>query len=228
MRPPDARAHFGRKKGHRLRPAQAERLERLLPRLALDLSRPAPRPLADLFAAPVGEVWLEIGFGGGEHLLATAERHRDIGLIGCEAFTDGMAKLLAGIEARAIDTIRPHFGDAVEVLDWLPDHSVARIFLLYPDPWPKRRHWKRRFVSTERLAAMTRVLEPGGRLHFASDISSYVSWTLFHATRNPALRWTARRPDDWRRPWAGWPSTRYEHKALREGRTPSYLTFERL
>jgi tRNA (guanine-N7-)-methyltransferase len=221
-------AFFGRRKGHRLRAQQAGLFETLLPRLALDLARPPPADLRALFPAPVQAVRLEIGFGGGEHLIAAADAHADIGFIGCEPFVNGMAKALAAVQARQLRNIRLHHADALELLTWLPDASLARIDLLYPDPWPKRRHWKRRFVTDATIAAAARVLQGGGEFRFASDWPNYVAWTLVRFLRAPAFRWTAERADDWRRPWPGFNATRYEQKATREGRAPCYLTFERI
>ena len=160
-------AFFGRRKGHTLRPRQAALIENLLPRLAVDLAALPPRPLAALFARPAEVVNLEIGFGGGEHLAAQAQAQPAAGFIGCEPFVNGMAKALALIEARGLDNIRLHFGDATELVAWLPASSLARVDLLYPDPWPKRRHWKRRFVQTASIAALARVLRPGGEIRRA-------------------------------------------------------------
>ncbi|MBX6424396.1 MAG: tRNA (guanosine(46)-N7)-methyltransferase TrmB [Variibacter sp.] len=221
------RAFFGRRKGHRLRPHQQQLLDTLLPRLALDLAAPAPADLRSLFEPPVDEVRLEIGFGGGEHLVAQAAAERRIGFIGCEPFVNGMAKALAAIEARALGNVRLHFGDAIALLPWLPDRALVRIFLLYPDPWPKRRHWKRRFIQPGRIADLARVLAPGGTFHFATDSADYAAWTLALMTQSADFEWTAERADDWRRPWPGYVSTRYEAKALREGRKSCYLVFRR-
>ncbi len=225
---PDQRqgAFFGRRKGHALRPRQAELLATLLPRLALDLTRPAPADLRMLFPA-ASEVRLESGFGGGEHLIAEAERQPGTGFIGVEPFVNGMAKALAAIAERGLTNIRLHHGDTTELLAWLPEAGLARFDLLYPDPWHKRRHWKRRFVQDESLARIARLLRPGGEFRFASDISGYVTWTLARALRQAELHWTAETADDWRRPWPEFRGTRYEAKARREGRTPCYLTFVR-
>jgi tRNA (guanine-N7-)-methyltransferase len=220
-------AFFGRRKGHRLRSHQAGLFETLLPRLALDLDTPAPADLTTLFPRPVDAVRLEIGFGGGEHLIAEAGRHPDTGFIGVEPFVNGMAKALAAIAEHRLDNIRLHFDDALFLLDWLPDGGLARVDLLYPDPWPKRRHWKRRFVQDDTVAAIARVLKPGGEFRFASDIADYAAWTLTHLMRAPQFEWTAERADDWRLPWPGFDSTRYEAKAKREGRLPCYLIFRR-
>lgn len=224
----DTRAHFGRKKGHKLRAAQAERFESLLPKLTIDLGTSGPQALKAQFSRPVDAVWLEIGFGGAEHLLHQAKLNPHIGFVGCEAFEDGVAKALAGIDRHGLDNILLHFGDAIDVVQWLGDCSIDRTYLLYPDPWPKRRHWKRRFINTERLAGLARILKPGGEFRFASDISSNITWTLSHAARNPQLRWRGECAADWRQPWEDWISTRYEQKAIREQRTPAYFVFERL
>ena len=219
-------AFFGRRKGKKLRLGQADLFETLLPRLRVDLA--GDLTPASLFAKPVDEVWLEIGFGGGEHLLQRAGENPNIGFIGCEPFVNGMAKMLAVIDREGRDNIRLYDADALELIKKLPDASFNRVYLLYPDPWPKRRQNKRRFVSDETLALIARILKPGGEFRFASDIDHYVGWTLERAGRSPHLRWTAERPDDWRLPWDGWQSTRYELKAQREGRKSAYLTFERV
>jgi tRNA (guanine-N7-)-methyltransferase len=224
---PASRRFFGRRKGHRLRAHQAELIETLLPRLALDLREPAPDALARLFAVPVDEVRLEIGFGGGEHLIAEAGRDPHKGLLGCEPFVNGMAKALAAIEAQGLRNVRLHLGDAVPVLCWLPPASLAGIDLLYPDPWPKRRHWKRRLVQDDTVAAMAQVLRTGGLFRFASDSADYAAWTLLRLLRAPDFIWTADRADDWRKPWPDFMDTRYHRKAAREGRAPTYLVFRR-
>jgi tRNA (guanine-N7-)-methyltransferase len=220
-------ALHGRRKGKPLRAGQNERVETLLPRLRLDLSAPAPADLAGLFDVPVRAVRLEIGFGGGEHLLHEAEANPDLGFIGVEPFLNGMAKALVGIEERGLRNVRLFDNDAALLLDWLPAGCLIRTDLLYPDPWPKVRHWKRRFVSDDNVRRIARAVVPGGEFRFASDIDTYVTWTLEHLRRAPDFTWTAERADDWRRPWAGWPGTRYEAKAFREGRPPAYLVFRR-
>jgi tRNA (guanine-N7-)-methyltransferase len=228
--PPSERTggFFGRRKGRPLRLLQQQTTEALLPQLGLDLDVPPPALLADLFPARPATVRLEIGFGGGEHLVHRASEAPDVGFIGVEPFVNGMAKALTAIAARTLDNVRVSDQDAVHVLDWLPDASLDRISLLYPDPWPKRRHFKRRFVGAANLDRMARVLRSGGLFQFASDIDSYVDWTLWHVRRHPAFRWTAEGASDWRSPFPTWPGTRYEAKALREGRRPSYLAFERV
>jgi tRNA (guanine-N7-)-methyltransferase len=220
------RAFFGRRKGHRLRPRQAALIEELLPRLAIDLA--APPDLAALFPRRLDAMRLEIGFGGGEHLLEQARSAPHTGFIGCEPFVNGMAKILALIEATRVDNIRLYAGDAVDLLRWLPAGTLAGVDLLYADPWPKRRHWKRRFVQDDTVAMLARVLQPGASFRFASDIPDYVAWTLERLLRAPQFAWAAERADDWRLPWPGFSSTRYEAKAKREGRVPCYLVFRRL
>ena len=229
MRPDERsgrRAFFGRRVGHKLRPRQAALFATLLPRLALDLTAPLT-DVSKLFPGPVDRVRLEIGFGGGEHLLAEALREPGSGFIGIEPFVNGMAKALTAIETHKLGNVRLHHGDAADVLSWLPKGALARVDLIYPDPWPKRRHWKRRFVQEASLAEIARVLRRGGEFRFASDIADYVAWTLERAVRRPELEWTAERADDWRLPWEGFSSTRYEAKAKQAGRRPCYLIFRR-
>jgi tRNA (guanine-N7-)-methyltransferase len=220
-------AFFGRRKGHKLRAHQAGLIENLLPRLALDINAPAPVRLVDLFGPDARDVRLEIGFGGGEHLIAEACNAPDTGFIGCEPYVNGMAKILAQIEAHDVGNIRLFAGDAAALLAWLPPRSVSRIDLIHPDPWPKRRHWKRRFVQDASIAAMARVLMPRGEFRFVSDIADYCAWTLWHLARSPDFSWLAERADDWRLPWEGFTMTRYGRKAEREGRVAAYLRFRR-
>ncbi|MFP5077683.1 tRNA (guanosine(46)-N7)-methyltransferase TrmB [Rhizobium sp. YIM 134829] len=221
-------AFFGRRKGKPLRASQAAHLDTVLPRLKLDLAAPAPTDLGGLFPEPVARLRLEIGFGGGEHLIHRATEQPDTGFIGVEPFVNSMAKLVGSIEAAGAKNIRLYDDDATLVLDWLPEASIDQIDLLYPDPWPKRKHWKRRFVSKINLDRFARVLKPGGLFCFASDIDTYVNWTLLHCRDHAAFRWTARNAADWTTPFETWPSTRYEAKARREGRASAYLTFERV
>jgi tRNA (guanine-N7-)-methyltransferase len=223
-----SRAFFGRRKGHRLRPHQDALLQTLLPRLALALDHPAPADLATLFPRPVDAVRLEIGFGGGENLVAEAAAQPRAGFIGCEPFVNGMAKILALIEAGHLDTVKLYAGDAIDLLAWLPANSLTGVDLLYPDPWPKRRHWKRRFVQDRTVAMLASALCVGGTFRFATDIPDYAAWTLEHLRRAPEFTWTAERAADWREPWPGFRGTRYEAKAKREGRAPCYLVFRRV
>ncbi|HVY00585.1 MAG TPA: tRNA (guanosine(46)-N7)-methyltransferase TrmB [Pseudorhodoplanes sp.] len=221
-------AFFGRRKGKPLRAHQADLLTVLLPYLAIDLTEPPPAKLAALFRVPVEEVRLEIGFGGGEHLIAQALANPNAGFIGIEMFVNGMAKALAAIETHNLQNIRLHHGDAADLIAWLPDRALSRIDMLYPDPWPKRRHWKRRFINERSIAALARILRQGGDFRFASDWPHYAAWTLRRVLRSSAFEWTAECADDWRKPWPDFSGTRYEAKARREGRTPCYLTFRRV
>jgi tRNA (guanine-N7-)-methyltransferase len=218
---------FGRRKGHKLRIHQADLIENLLPHLSLDIGASTPANLAALFDPPAESVRLEIGFGGGEHLIAEAQASPHIGFIGCEPYVNGMAKILTAIEAHNIGNIKLFAGDAAELLAWAPPHSLERIDLIHPDPWPKRRHWKRRFVQDATVAAMARVLKPASEFRFVCDIDDYVAWTLQRLVRSPDFSWTAERADDWRLPWPDYTMTRYGRKAEREGRRAVYLRFRR-
>ena len=221
-------AFFGRRKGHKLRAHQADLVENLLPHLVLDITGPSPSDLRELFDPRADDARLEIGFGGGEHLAAEARSFAGTGFIGCEPYVNGMAKILAQIEAYNIGNIRLFAGDAAELLAWLPPRALSRIDLIHPDPWPKRRHWKRRFVQDATIRAMARVLKPSGEFRFVSDIGDYCAWTLAHLLRAPDFHWMAERADDWREPWDGYTMTRYGKKAEREGRVATYLRFQRV
>jgi tRNA (guanine-N7-)-methyltransferase len=221
------RAFFGRRKGHKLRPHQARLMETLLPRLAIDLSRPAPADLGALFPEPVTDIALEIGFGGGEFMVAQARERPQTGFIGVEPFVNGMAKALAAVESGSLQNIRLHFDDAVSLIGWLPEKSLARIDLIHPDPWPKRRHWKRRFVQDDMIVRLGRILRPSGEFRFVTDIADYAAWTLQRLLRSADFEWTARCADDWRKPWSGFIRTRYHAKAAREERTSCFLIFRK-
>jgi tRNA (guanine-N7-)-methyltransferase len=226
--PLPARAFFGRRKGHKLRPRQAELIDAVLPRLAVDLGHPPPAALAVLFPVPVDDVALEIGFGGGENMIAQARARPTTGIIGGEPFVNGMAKALAAIETAGLRNIRLHFADAVELIAWLPDASLARIDLIHPDPWPKRRHWKRRFVQAASVAQFARILRRGGEVRFVTDIADYTAWTLRHFVQSADFAWTAERADDWRKGWPDFAGTRYHAKAARAQRLPCFLIFRRV
>jgi tRNA (guanine-N7-)-methyltransferase len=225
----NVRAFFGRRKGHKLRPRQAGLFETLLPRLTIDLKNPAPAELASLFPEqPVAAVCLEIGFGGGEAMLAEAKAHPQTGFLGVEPFVNGMAKALAAIETEGLRNIRLHFDDAVNLIAWLPASSLARIDLIHPDPWPKRRHWKRRFVQDEMVEQLARILRRDGEFRFVTDVADYAAWTLQRFIRSPHFAWTAQCADDWRDPWPGFVGTRYRAKAVREQRSSCFLLFRKL
>jgi len=221
---------IGRRKTKPLKPGPAALVKGLLPELQLDTSQPAPDNLCQLFTQ-VDEIWLEIGFGNGEHLAHRAASHRDTGFIGVEPFINGLSQALVQIDDSNLTNIRLHDDDAGALLDWLPPESVSRVFLLYPDPWPKFKHWKRRFVSQRNLDRIARVLKPGGLFLFASDVEHYVGWTLYHCHIHSAFSWNIDGTDDWTQTEGGafsdWPGTRYEGKARKAGRLPTYLTFQR-
>lgn len=219
---------FGRRKGKPLSPRREALMETELPRLGLDLNKSAPPDLRDLFEAEVKTICLEVGFGGGEHLLHRARTNPETGFIGIEPFVGSMAKALAAVVDEGLRNVRLYEDDAVNVLDWLPDASLDLAYQLYPDPWPKKRHWKRRFINRQNLDRYARVLRPGSEFRFASDIDTYVDWTLRHLRDHEAFQWSAERARDWKEPWQGWPGTRYEAKAIREGRIGRYLTFRRI
>jgi len=230
---PDApwRNFYGRIHGKTLNQAQKDYLQEDLDALSpgavgWDVN-PDRQPL-DMAARFQGKpVWLEIGFGGGEHMVHMAGANPDVEMIGCEPFMNGVAMLLGKIRRLGTQNVSVYPGDARDLFDVLPDASVARAFLLYPDPWPKKRHHRRRFVTPEHLQPLARVLQPGAIFRVATDIPDYVRQTLTEVPRH-GFEWLAERAEDWRQPWGDWISTRYEQKALREGRSPHYLTFRRL
>ncbi len=226
-RQPPGERSFGRRKGHKLSPRQSRLVNDLLPRLQPDLSQPPPAPLTSLFAVPVSEVWLEIGFGAGEHLLWQARANPQAGLLGCEPYINGVAKVLAAVEEGGLRNIAVHPDDARDLLAWLPEASIARAFILFPDPWPKRRHRKRRFLREENIAALARVMRPGAELRFATDIGDYARTALLSFKREGSFVWAAERPADWRERPPDWPQTRYEAKAIAEGRGCAYFRFRR-
>ncbi len=170
---------------------------------------------------------MEVGFGGAEHLIHQASANPHVGLIGCEPFEDGVIKALSAIEERGLRNVRLHPDDVRPLLRFLPSASLSKIFVLFPDPWPKARHAKRRLVSKPFLDRLAEVMKPVAELRIATDIDAYARTVLEAAIPHPAFRWTACQPADWRTPWPDWPGTRYEAKALREGRRPMFLTFIR-
>jgi tRNA (guanine-N7-)-methyltransferase len=221
-----ARAFFGRRKGHPLRARQIALFDTLLPKIALDLTKPAPADLRALFDN-ADNARLEIGFGGAEHLIAQATANPGSGFIASDGYINAIAKALIAIDDGQLGNIRLHHGDASELLDWLPAGRLARIDLLYPDPWPKRRHWKRRFIQDDSLQRLARILKPGGELRFATDVAGYAAYALARVLRSQDFVWTAEAASDWRKPWAHFSGTRYEAKAKREDRTPGYFIFRK-
>jgi len=225
------RNFYGRFRGKTIRSSQQDYLENDLAPLSPGAvsweENPDRNPidLEALFADK--DIWLEIGFGGGEHMVHMAQTHPDIGLIGCEPFINGVAMLLGKIRHAKVSNLAVHPGDVRDLFDVLPAQSISKAFLNYPDPWPKKRHHRRRFVTDDHLAPLHRVLKKGAEFRVATDIPDYVRQTLEEVPKH-GFAWLAEGPEDWRVPWSDWHATRYERKALREGRIPHYLTFQRV
>ncbi len=220
---------YGRRQGRPLRAGRKALLEAELPRLAITLpvDDGALTP-GDLFDPLPEQLFLEIGFGGGEHLAWQAAHHPAAGFVGAEYFITGVASLLGQLERDGINTpLRLYIGDARDLLERLPDAVLDGIFILFPDPWPKRRHHKRRLIQRETLDLLARILKDGGELRFATDDAGYLAWALERLSDHAAFAWQVAGPGDWRRRPAGWPATRYEEKALRAGRRAAYLRFRR-
>jgi tRNA (guanine-N7-)-methyltransferase len=219
------RVLYGRSRGKALRARQARLVAESLPGLEIE---PAAFARTMAFAVEPKAFWLEIGFGAGEHLIEQAKANPDIGLIGCEPFLNGVAAALAGIERQGLANVRLRRGDAQALVKAAPDAFFSRVFILYPDPWPKRRHNKRRIVSAAMIEALARVVKPGGEVRFATDIDDYAGWILKRFLASPSFRWAASRAADWRLPWPEWRATRYEAKARKAARASVYLTFVRM
>jgi tRNA (guanine-N7-)-methyltransferase len=209
---------YGRRKGPKLSARQAGLRRTLLGELAWTVGA---EPFGQ-FPNGVRELWLEVGFGAGEHLMALAERHPHAGLIGAEPYEMGMAKILTKLEENPLNNVRLYEGDGGEIIAGLPDASLSRFFLLFPDPWPKTRHHKRRFLQMEMLDELARVLKPGGELRFATDDKSYLPYALERLMAHPAFTWIATGQNDWKTRPEGWPPTRYEAKAIKG--PPTYLS----
>ncbi len=219
--PPRLRS-YGRLKTRSIKPRQAALMETLLPAL-----RPPTQPFDPRTLKPdAAEIWLEIGFGGGEHMAAQAQRRPDLLILGAEPFQNGVASALRHIDEAALTNVRVLDGDARELMALMPPACLDRVFVLFPDPWPKSRHNKRRIVQAETVAEFARLLKPGGRLRFASDWADYVDWSLQRFTASPDFRWSAGRADDWRVPPADHITTRYEEKRLGDC-APVFLDFVR-
>ena len=231
-RPAVHRNLYGRRRGKRLKPSRAVLLETDLPKFLFQGASAGENPCRETvdlerqFGAK-GKFRLEIGFGSGEHLIQIADSHPEIGLIGCEPFISGVASLLAKLRSQRMSNIRIYPGDVRDVLDVLPDGSISLAYLLYPDPWPKKRHHRRRFVTPEFLRPLARVLECSAEFRIATDVPDYTRQTIEQVPRDGLFEWTARRCCDWMRPWTGWLPTRYEQKAVANGGTPVYMTFIR-
>lgn len=220
---PGALRSFGRRRGKKLRPGRERLMAELLPRIQVALDR----TVTEQFSTAPRALWLEIGFGGGEHLAAQARAHPDVGLIGCEPFLDGVAKALAQIDEHDLENVRLHADDARQIFPLIKDGALERVFVLFPDPWPKARHHKRRLIQGPLLGDIARMLKDGGEFRFASDHMDYVRWVLGHVCRHPDFEWTAQGPEDWRIPPTDWIRTRYEQKALARGEKCVYLCFRR-
>lgn len=231
MTKPTAAPRFdwhGRRQGRKLRPGRKKLVETLLPQIRLVLP-PGDGPFdpRDMFSRRPERLWLEIGFGGGEHLAAQAARHPETGFIGCEVFLNGLASALAHIDREKLTNVRLLHEDARGLLPRLPEGAVDRIYLLFPDPWPKRRHRDRRFTGRANLDALARIMADGAELRIASDDMGFIRWTLEQARLHPDLAWQAQGPQDWRQPPSDWVATRYQEKAVKAGRSPVFLTFRR-
>jgi len=224
---PDRRRLYGRRRGRPLRPGQQRLFETLLPQLAITLPRAGRLDPKTLFPAGLSAVWLEIGFGGGEHLAEQAARHPEIGFIASEVFENGVAKLLGEIDRRRLGNVRLFADDARLLIEALTPTSIGRTFILFPDPWPKQRHQKRRLVAAATLDRLAEIMPLGAELRLATDDPGYLVWMLEYATAHPGFVWLARRPADWRERPADWPPTRYEAKARAAGRTPVFLRLAR-
>ncbi len=222
------RVLYGRRSTRRLRARRREAVERALPALQFNLP-PGEDPLdpTALFDHAPTELWLEVGFGAGEHLLEQARVRPDAGFVGCEPFLDGVAKLVQALDADAVANVRIFMDDARLLLHRLPASCLAGVYVLFSDPWPKTRHHKRRFVSAPVLDLLARTMAPGAELRIATDDRGYLVWILEHLRRQDAFEWLARRPDDWRRRPLDWPETRYERKAIAAGRECIYLRYRR-
>ncbi|MGV3651284.1 MAG: tRNA (guanosine(46)-N7)-methyltransferase TrmB [Devosia sp.] len=223
----EPRAFFGRRSGKRLHKGQDELFREVLPGLSITLPEAGTLDPHALFPE-AGRIVLEIGYGGGEHLARKAAEAPDTGFIGCEVFSGGIAKMVQAIDENGLANVRLFTDDALKLLVTLPPASVDAVYLLYPDPWPKTRHHKRRFISPTTLGELARVLRPGGTFHFATDIEDYANWTLANVLRAPQFRFETKAAGDWHVPYPGWQPTRYEDKARREGRMTSfYFSFIR-
>ena len=219
---------YGRRRARAPSSRQQTLWREVLPRVAVPTNAEALGDVRALFTPPVREVWLEVGFGGGEHLIWQAKAHPEVGIIGCEPFEDGVIKALSAIEREGLTNIRVCADDARPLLRLLPESSLGRVFILFPDPWPKKRHRKRRIVSDATLTEITRVLRPGGELRVATDVGEYAGAILEVVRRHPDLRWIAQGPQDWRLRPPDWPQTRYEAKAVAAGRRCYFFRFERV
>jgi tRNA (guanine-N7-)-methyltransferase len=216
---------YGRSSGKALRPGQERLRAEVLPRFS---TTPEALAAGRAFPSSPSEIWLEIGSGSGEHLLDQAKANPAVGFVACEPFLNGVVATVAGLERENLTNVLLRRGDVQSLIEAVPDAFFSRVFMLYPDPWPKRRHNKRRVIARDMIEAMARVMRRDAEMRFATDIDDYAGWTLSRFLDSPLFRWAATRADDWRRPWPHWRPTRYEAKARREARGSAYLTFVRL
>ncbi len=223
----ERKAFFGRRSAHKLHPTQEKLAQELLPKVKLDLPD-VQDGLAGVFEQTEAKNFIEIGYGGGEHLSRQAQENRDANFIGCEPFIGGIGKMLMAIDDHQLTNVRLYTDDALHLLKVLPQAQFDGAYLLYPDPWPKKRHHKRRFINAVTLDMLARILKPGAQLRVATDIEDYATWTLGHIVRHPQFEWPVAKAGSWHQPWDGWQATRYEQKARKEGRDTSfYFSFIR-
>ena len=240
----NGRSHFfGRRKGKRISDSREKLFDSLLPKLLITPPGDGQTiDLADLYPFKAKEYRLEIGFGGGEHLAAQSLKNKDIGFIGAEVFVNGVASLVAHLAGahdnsnmaekgcladNRVDNVRIFNDDVRLLFSALPQGQMSAVYVLFPDPWPKKRHAYRRFIGPENIPHLARLLKEGGFLQVASDDMNYIRWSLEHLCKSPYFIWTAQKADDWRKPPADWCQTRYEQKAIAAGRKPVYLRFQR-
>jgi tRNA (guanine-N7-)-methyltransferase len=217
---------YGRRKGHSISEFRLNLMNELLPKLLIDLEKSGLIIPSQLFNKS-GDVWLEVGFGAGEHLVAQAERYPGIGFIGCEPYVNGVARVLSEIRQKSLNNILLYNNDARQLLEKLAPASISKIFVLFSDPWPKNRHNRRRFINYENLNALSRVMKDRAKLRFATDDMSFVRWALNVFHRHPDFDWLDDGPEDWRNRYDDAISTRYEEKAIKRGQQCIYLTFRR-
>lgn len=222
----ERKAFFGRRSAHKLYSTQKRLSEELLPQITIDLPE-SELDLSTTFGNAAQSNFIEIGYGGGEHLARQAKGNRQANFIGCEPFLGGIGKMLAAIDQDDLSNVRLYTDDALHLLRMLPEAQFDGAFLLYPDPWPKKKHNKRRFINPVTLSALARIIKPGGEFRVATDIDDYATWTLAHILRHDDFDWPQIDTDSWRTPWEGWEPTRYEQKAKREGRSSFYFSFIR-
>lgn len=211
---------YGRRQGKPLRPTSQARLDEMLPRLKVAAED-------DLLGWTSGDIWLEIGFGKGEHLAWQAKENPNVGILGCEPFINGVSRLIDHLVEDGSENVRIFQDDARLLMDALPDQSISRAFILFPDPWPKNRHHKRRIVSTGNIRVLSRILKDNAELRIGTDHKDYCRWIISHMLKSDDFDWVANSPEDWHQRPADWPATRYETKAAQVGRKSSYLRFIR-